>query len=364
MSLHQKITGALVCLTLLLFASTAVAKEREFSPTAQSGQEVRFSDGHAVLISGNGLGNIAVSFVPLDKKSGYVRLWIENASNQQFNISETSVTATSGGAPLAVMTYADQVKAQRRKEVWAAVFAGIAAGANSYSASQAGYSNYSGYYNARTTSGRYTASTYGSYGGTSYNAGIAYLAQANAAAQNQAMFDRFSSVSKAAAQSLAQRSLKANTLMPGQSVLGDVRLTLPKGGLGTEMTVRIDVAGQPIDVNFRDGPPVIDSTPRPLAAIQQPSIQNVSLANSMPVGAPLVYSAPSVSSPSTQSPASAEALNHPSGPSARAEFVKLGCLENFNLVSSSVSHSIFEATCGSRKRQLMECYGSGCRPLN
>lgn len=61
---------------------------------------------------------------------------------------------------------------------------------------------------------------------------------------------------------------------------------------------------------------------------------------------------------------SESAYANPSGPSARAEFTKLGCRDNFSLVSSSAGRSIFEATCASGKRQLLECYGSGCRPLN
>lgn len=339
------------------------AKERVFSPVAGEGQEIRFSDGQAVLITGNGLGNIAVSYVPLDKKWGFIRLWVENASDQQFNISEGSLTASSGGAPLIVMTYADQVKAQKRKEMWAAVLTGVAAGANSYSASQAGYSNYSGNYRARTTAGAYSANTYGSYNGRSYNGGIAYLAQANAAVQNQAMFDRFHSMASIAAQSLQVRSLKANTLMPRQSVLGDVRLALPKGA-GAEMLLKIDLAGQPVDVVFHEGPPVVDSTPHPVATPAQPPMRSES------------YPVPSIAPQSALIPASAASMDpeteeaksiayaNPSGPAARVELIKLGCDRGFNLISSAAGHAIFEATCGGGKRQLMECYGNGCRPLN
>ena len=236
----------------------ALAKEREFSPVPGAGQEIRFSDGHAVLVTGNTVGNLAVSFVPLDKKAGFLRVWIENASEQQFNVSESSVTASSGGTPLAVFTYADQVKQQKRKAMWAAIATGIAAGANSYSASQAGYSNYSGGYASHTTAGAFSANSYGRFYGTSYNAGVAYLAQANAAAQNQAMFDRFQVMAAGAAQSLQQRSLKANTLMPGQAVLGDIKLALPKAG--GDVDVSIDVGGQPLVLRFHEGTPVIDHT--------------------------------------------------------------------------------------------------------
>lgn len=361
--MNRLIWLALAGATFVAVSFPCAAKERIFSPVAREGQEIRFSDGQAVLITGNGLGNVAVSYVPLDKKWGFIRLWVENASDQQFNISEGSLSASSGGGPLMVMTYADQVKAQKRKEMWAAVLTGIAAGANSYAASQAGYSNYSGSYNARTTSGSYSANTYGSFGGRSYNGGIAYLAQANAAGQNQAMFDRFHSMASIAAQSLQVRSLKANTLMPRQSVLGDIRVALPKAP-GSEMLLRIDLAGQPVEMVFHEGPAVVDSTPRPVASSVQPPVDKESYA--APAIAPQAAALPmrSITLQAGTAEAMSSAYSHPSGPAARKEMIKLGCDEGFNLLSSSAGRAVFESTCGSGKRQLMECYGSGCRALN
>ena len=60
----------------------------------------------------------------------------------------------------------------------------------------------------------------------------------------------------------------------------------------------------------------------------------------------------------------AAAYANESGPAARTEFVKLGCAESFSLVSSSAGRSIFEAQCSSGKRQLLECHGAACSPLN
>lgn len=58
------------------------------------------------------------------------------------------------------------------------------------------------------------------------------------------------------------------------------------------------------------------------------------------------------------------AYDNPSGSAARAELIKLGCSTGFSLISSSAGRSIFESTCDSGKRQLLECVGGGCRPLN
>jgi hypothetical protein len=349
-----------MALTTLLMATSALAKDRLYSPVAHEGQEVRFTDGEAVLITGNGIGNLAVSFAPFDKKWGYLRVWAENASDQQFNIAETSITASSAGEPLRVMTYADLVKALKKKEAWAAFWTGLAAGANSYSASQAGYTSYSGGYNARTYAGGYSATTQGSYYGRSYNGGMAYLAQANANAQNEAMFDRFHSASAAAAKDLQKRSLKANTLMPGQSVLGDVRFELPKSG---DIELRIDLAGRPIDVTLHEGPVVVDSTPHAVVAQSTPATSDAAHpASTAPESQPASsYSPPR---PPISEAARANAFAHPSGPAARREFIKLGCEADFNLVSAAAGRAVFEATCGMGKRQLLECYGNGCRAMN
>lgn len=267
-------------------------------------------------------------------------------------------------------TYADQVKQQKRREMWAAIATGVAAGLNSYSASQAGYSNYSGSYHSQTNFGGLTANSYGSFYGTSYNAGVAYLAQANAANQNQAMFDRFQATAAGAAQGLRDRSLKANTLMPGQSVYGDIKVALPKASASATMDVVINVGGQPLSLAFREGPLVIDTTPRPVSApgpaadLSEAPIQRGGL---MAVAASARPMEPAALPPIRLSPpeSNVSALSHPSGPAARTELLKIGCTENFKLVSSRAGKAIFEASCGvGGKRQLVECYGAGCRPLN
>ena len=376
----------------LFLSLPAVAKERQFSPVPQAGQEVRYSDGAAVLVTGNIQGNLAVSFVPIDKKSGLLRIWAENASEQKFNISETSITGTTAAGPLVVMTYADQVKAQKRKEMWAAIATGVAAGLNSYAASNAGYSNYSGTYNSQTSATVYgsrggyatgNAYTSGRFYGTSYNAGVAYMAQANAAMQNQAMFDRYQSIAASAAQNLRDRSLKANTLMPGQSVMGDVKIILPgtQKGLPAEIRVQVNIGGSPLDLLFREGPPVVDNTPRAapssavastaLPSLEANTVQTASVgAAPVPVPAAVAYTQPAPM-PVQQTPPlnsgaeMAKAYANPSGPAARSEFVKLGCMDGFALVSSSAGRSIFESTCGAGgKKQLLQCRGGGCTPLN
>ena len=81
----------------------------------------------------------------------------------------------------------------------------------------------------------------------------------------------------------------------------------------------------------------------------------------------LNISYPSPSTPSSSGMAADSATSayaNESGPAAKSEFAKLGCSESFSLVSSSGGRSIFEAQCSSGKRQLLECHGAACSPLN
>jgi hypothetical protein len=61
---------------------------------------------------------------------------------------------------------------------------------------------------------------------------------------------------------------------------------------------------------------------------------------------------------------SSSAYENPSAPAARSELVKLGCNGDFSVFGSNGPRTIFESTCGSGKRQLVECTGNQCRALN
>lgn len=49
---------------------------------------------------------------------------------------------------------------------------------------------------------------------------------------------------------------------------------------------------------------------------------------------------------------------------AKIELVKLNCSDNFGFVSESAGRGIYEATCASGKKQLLECRSGTCKPLN
>jgi hypothetical protein len=256
----RTIAGCVFTFTLVL-AIPAHAKERSFQPYASAGQEVRYSDGEAVVYSATDRHVVGLSYIPRDKKSGFIKLWVLNRGSTAFNIGDQSITASSGGIPLQVLSYQDRLKEQRRQEMWQGLAAGLAAAGNNMQAANAGYSNSYGTYNSTTRANVYGSNGYatgnayttGTYSGSTYNAGAAYAAQADANARNQQIFAQAAANSEYARRELADRALKMNTLSPGQDVIGDVRLALPKRTKTPgEFTVTVDVNGEAMSFNFRE----------------------------------------------------------------------------------------------------------------
>jgi hypothetical protein len=245
---------------IALFVGSASAADRSFGPVANDGQVIEYEDGESFLVERTGRAVVMVSFVPRDKKSAWVKVGVKNLSDATFNIADTSVSVASGGTALEVMTYADRMKEQKRQQMWAGVAAGLAAGANNIAASNAGYQHNYGTYSGTTNayargpagSAYGTATTNGSYFGSSYNASAAFQAQQTANAQNQAIFDRQQANPVFAQRDLQDRALKANTLSPGEFVLGDVRFSLPRRNKEepSELVITIDIAGEPATFRF------------------------------------------------------------------------------------------------------------------
>lgn len=109
---------------------------------------------------------------------------ITNITKQpiDFRVAQVEVTQVVNGQAMAmgVITYETLVQEERTRQVAAALLTGLAAGANAYSASRAGYGSFSG--TTYSSSGR-TYSTSGSF----YSPTAAAIAQGNAAEQNEAM---------------------------------------------------------------------------------------------------------------------------------------------------------------------------------
>ncbi|WP_298244833.1 hypothetical protein [uncultured Bradyrhizobium sp.] len=170
---------------------------------------------------------------------------INNLGRQpvDFRVGQVEASQHVAGSDfeMKVVTYEMLVQEEKNRQVAAALLTGIAAGANSYSASRAGYGHYT------TPSGRT---------GTFYSPTAAAIAQGNAAAQNDAMIANTVEAGQRNMAALEQAVIKDNTLMPGEWYGGQLHLAPPTdtGGGQKTYTIVITVGADRHVVEVAQGP--------------------------------------------------------------------------------------------------------------
>lgn len=203
-----------VALALAALCSACASTETvQFQPKPH--QEALVRDGNPGLVSRQKSSIVIVrpatrQFVA-GKRPAFV-IGINNLSGipLQFRVSDIQVVQNVNGhaANLKVITYEELVAEEHTRQVFAAVATGLAAGANAYSASQAGrYSNTSTVYTPR---GAYQVNTVG------YNPTANAIAQANASAQNEAMISATIERGQQNMAALERGIIKDNTMLPGE----------------------------------------------------------------------------------------------------------------------------------------------------
>ena len=153
---------------------------------------------------------------------------INNLSNtpNDFRVAQVEAIQHVGGSDysMPIVTYEMLVQEEKNRQVAAAIFTGLAAAGNAYSASQAGY-------------GRYT--TPGGRTGTFYSPTAGAIAQNNAAFQNDAMIAATVENGQRNMAVLEQSVIKDNTLMPGEWYGGQLHLAPPTDQAGGPKTYTI-----------------------------------------------------------------------------------------------------------------------------
>lgn len=141
---------------------------------------------------------------------------INNLGRQpvDFRVAQVEAIQHAGGSDfeMKIVTYEMLVQEEKNRQVAAALLTGLAAGANAYGASRAGYGSY-------TTPGGRT--------GTFYSPTAAAIAQGNAAAQIDAMIARTIEAGQRNMAALEQSVIKDNTLMPGEWYGGQLHVAPP-----------------------------------------------------------------------------------------------------------------------------------------
>jgi hypothetical protein len=160
-----------------------------------------------------------------------------------FRVAQVEAVQHVGGSDYAmqIVTYEMLVQEEKNRQVAAAIFTGLAAAGNAYSASQAGYGHY-------TTPGGRT--------GTFYSPTAAVIAQNSAAVQNEALISATVETGQRNMAVLEQSVIKDNTLMPGEWYGGQLHLAPPteqEGGQKT-YTIVITVGSDRHVIDISQGP--------------------------------------------------------------------------------------------------------------
>lgn len=198
----------------LALASCATAEIARFD--AKPGQEAIVRDGQAAIVSKKPGSIVMVRSASREMQSGARPVYVVAAFNPQkkpvtLETGKIGVMQLKDGEPkrdLKVMSYDELVQEEKNRQIAAAIFVGLAAGANAAAASRAGH------YSAHGTA-------YGPRGATSftvsgYDPGLAAAANARASMQNAAMIDNAIETGRQNLGTLEQSVLKDNTIMPGE----------------------------------------------------------------------------------------------------------------------------------------------------
>ncbi len=199
-------------------------------------QQALVRDGRPALVSRQKSSVVLVRSAARQLQVGGRPVFVVGINNLSrapvdFRVAQVEVNQVFSGQeyPMTVITYEMLLQEERNRQVAAAIIAGVAAGANSYNASRAGYGSYT------TPSGRT---------GTFYSPTAAAIAQNTAAVQNDAMISATIEQGQANMATLEQAVIKDNTLMPGEWYGGQLHLsppTNPPSGSGKNYTIIITV---------------------------------------------------------------------------------------------------------------------------
>jgi hypothetical protein len=213
----------LVCLAISL-AGCSTAETVQFHASSQ--QQALMRDGAAALVSRQKNSIVLVRPAGRQIASGSRPVFvvgIYNLTKQplDFRVADVEISQVYNGQsiPMGVVTYEALAQEESNRQVATAIFTGLAAVGNAYSASQAGYGSFrstsSGSGGSITTTGTY------------YNPAAAAVAQRNASIQNEEMISSTIERGQANMAALERTVIKDNTLLPGEWYGGQLYLSPP-----------------------------------------------------------------------------------------------------------------------------------------
>jgi hypothetical protein len=182
-------------------------------------QQAMMRDGQPALVSRQKTSLVLVRPASRQLKANGRPVFVVGINNLastpiDFRVAQVDVKQHVGGSDYAmqIVTYEMLVQEEKNRQIATTILTGVAAAGNAYSASRAGYGNYT------TPSGRT---------GTFYSPTAAAIAQNNAAVQNDAMIGATIENGQRNMAVLEQSVIKDNTLMPGEWYGGQLHLAPP-----------------------------------------------------------------------------------------------------------------------------------------
>jgi hypothetical protein len=212
----MRILGMTVlCAALAGCVTTETVQFRASNPN----QQALMRDGQPALVSKQKTSLVLIRPASRQLQAGGRPVFVANINNLskapvEFRMSQIEVNQIVGENEFArtVVTYEMLAQEEKNRQVAAAILTGLAAGANAYGASRAGYGSYT---------------TPGGRAGTFYSPTAAAIAQNNAAVQNEAMIANTIESGQRNMAQLEQTVIKDNTLMPGEWYGGALHLSPP-----------------------------------------------------------------------------------------------------------------------------------------
>jgi hypothetical protein len=246
----------LACVLFALVAGCARNETVQFRPKAQ--QQAMMRDGQAALTSRRPNSIVMIRPASRQFQAGGRPVYavaIYNLSNRPIDFRMANVQVAQivnqQTVELKVFTFEELATEERNRQVAAAVIGGLAAGMNSYSASQAGY-----YRNTTTvTTPRGNVYQVRSRG---FDPTANVIAQSNAAAENEAMISGIVEQGRQNMAALEQGVIKDNTLLPGEWYGGQLHIQpLSRDGDGAKqysIALQIGNERHEIDVTQSSAP--------------------------------------------------------------------------------------------------------------
>lgn len=247
--------------SLLLITATAVGvsgcvQREAVNFSANANQTAIVRDGRPAIVSKKKSSIVLLGPASRELMNGARPVYVIGATNlttqpidlRVANIQVNQRMPDGSLKPLPVITFDQLAQEERTRQVIGALLIGVAAGANSYSASRSGYGSYGGTV--------YTNRGPVNYGGSYYSPTANAIAQANASAQNDAMIANTVARGQANMAALERGVLKDNSIMPGEWIGGQLHFTPPEAetGQSKQYTISISIGGDVHDIDVTQSP--------------------------------------------------------------------------------------------------------------